>query len=176
LLIEQSSFRPQPPEVFFGPTSKVKGVKTMLEDNKNLVRRVYEECWNKGKLDAVDEIYTKDCRFHDPVFPQLGPGAENMRKHIQMCRAAFPDLRFTVDDLIAERDEVVVHWTAKGTQQGQFLGVAPTNRSASVSGTSICRIKSGRIMEQFVDWNLLTLLEQLGAATAPKQTVGAAQR
>jgi steroid delta-isomerase-like uncharacterized protein len=145
----------------------------MLEDNKALVRRVYEECWSKGKLDSVEEIYTNDCKFHDPVFPQLGSGADSMRRHIQMCRIAFPDLRFTVDDVIAEKEEVVVHWTAKGTQQGQFLGVAPTNRNATVGGTSIFRIKSGKVNEQWVDWNVLTLLEQLGAATAPRQTVGA---
>jgi len=63
---------------------------------------------------------------------------------------------------------VVVHWTANGTHQGQFLGIAPTRRTASVSGTSIYRIKNQKFMEQFADWNLLTLLEQLGAATAPK--------
>ena len=85
-----------------------------------------------------------------------------------MCRNAFPDLRFTLDDMIAERDEVVVHWTARGTQQGQFLGIAPTRKTASVTGTSIYRIKNQRMVEQFADWNLLTLLEQLGAATAPK--------
>ena len=85
-----------------------------------------------------------------------------------MCRSAFPDLRFSLDDVIAERDEVVVHWTARGTQEGQFLGVAATRKNATVGGTSIYRIKSQRIVEQFVDWNALTLLEQLGAATAPK--------
>jgi steroid delta-isomerase-like uncharacterized protein len=147
----------------------------MLEDNKTLARKVYEECFTKGKLDLVDEIYSKDCAFHDPVFPQMGAGAESMRRHIQMCRNAFPDLRFTVNDIIAEKDEVVIHWTATGTQQGQFLGVQPTHRNASVTGTSICRIKNGKIFEQFADWNLLTMLEQLGAATAPRQTT-AAQR
>jgi predicted ester cyclase len=70
--------------------------------------------------------------------------------------------------MIAERDEVVVHWTANGTQQGQFLGIPPTRKTASVSGTSIYRIKNQKIVEQFADWNLLTLLEQLGAATAPR--------
>jgi predicted ester cyclase len=94
-----------------------------------------------------------------------------MRRHIQMYRNAFPDLRITLDDVIAEKEEVVVHWTAKGTQQGQFLGVAPTNRNATMTGTSICRLKSGKITEQWMDWNVLTLLEQLGAATAPRQAV-----
>src|SRR5258708_2058369 len=140
----------------------------MTEENKKLGRRVYEECWNKAMLEVVGDLYSKDCRFNDPVFPSLGPGVESMKRHIQMCRNAFPDLRFTVNDIIAENEEVVVHWTTQGTQQGQFLGLAPTHRRATVTGTSIYRIKNKKIVEQFSDWNLLTLLEQLGVSTTPK--------
>ena len=93
--------------------------------------------------------------------------------HIQMCRTAFPDLKFTVNDMIAENDEVVVHWTAQGTQQDNFLGLSPTHRKATVGGTSIFRIKNGKIAEQWSDWNLLTLLGQLGIATTPKLQVTA---
>jgi steroid delta-isomerase-like uncharacterized protein len=145
----------------------------MLDENKDLVRRLYEECWNRGKLDLVAQLYSKECKFHDAVFPSLAPGADSMRQHIQMCRTAFPDLTFNVDNIIAEKDEVVVHWTARGTQQGQFLGISPTNRNADVPGTSICKIRSGKIVEQWADWNLLTLLEKLGVTTAQKIAVGA---
>lgn len=145
----------------------------MLDDNKLIARRVYEDCWNKAMLDTVGDLYAKDSHFHDPVFPSLGPGVESMKRHIQMCRNAFPDLKFTVNDIIAERDEVVVHWTAQGTQQGQFLGLAPTHRRATVSGTSICRIKNNKIAEQWSDWNVLTLLDQLGVATTPKLSLAA---
>jgi steroid delta-isomerase-like uncharacterized protein len=139
-----------------------------LEQNKEIARRYYEECWNQGKVERADHLIAKDCRYHDPVFPSLTSGVESLKRHITMVRSGFPDLRFSLDDIIAERDEVVVHWTARGTQDGQFLGVAPTRKVASVSGTSIYRIKNQMIVEQFVDWNVLTLLEQLGAATAPK--------
>ena len=143
----------------------------ILDQNKELTRRFYEECWNQGKTERLDQYIAKDCRYRDPVFPSLAPGVESLKKHITMCRNAFPDLRFSLDDMIAERDEVVVHWTANGTQEGQFLGVAPTRKTATVGGTSIYRIKNQKIVEQAVDWNLLTLLEQLGAATAPKVQV-----
>ena len=143
----------------------------ILDQNKELTRRFYEECWNQGKTERVDQYVAKDCRHRDPVFPSLAPGVESLKRHITMCRNAFPDLRFSLDDLIAERDEVVVHWTANGTQEGQFLGVAPTRKTATVGGTSIYRIKNQKIVEQAADWNLLTLLEQLGAATAPKVQV-----
>jgi steroid delta-isomerase-like uncharacterized protein len=143
----------------------------MLDQNKDLARKYIEQCWNKGQMDAVDQLVSKDCRIHDPVFPSLSPGADSLKRHIQMCRTAFPDLKFTIDDIIAERDEVVVHWTARGTQQNPFLGVAPTHRAATVSGTSIYRIKNNMIVEQWADWNLMTLLDQLGVATTPRVTV-----
>jgi predicted ester cyclase len=68
--------------------------------------------------------------------------------------------------MIAERNEVVLHWTARGTHQGQFLGMAPTNKSATVTGTSIYKLEKDKIVEQWSDWNLLSLLEQLGLAKA----------
>jgi steroid delta-isomerase-like uncharacterized protein len=140
----------------------------ILDQNKELTRRFYEECWNQGQVDRLEQYVAKDCRYHDPAFPALKSGINDLESHITMSRKAFPDLRFSLDDMIAERDEVVVHWTANGTHQGQFLGVAPTRKRASVSGTSIYRIKNQKIVEQFADWNLLTLLEQLGAATVPR--------
>ena len=143
----------------------------MIEENKLIARKVYEECWNKAILDLVPDLFAKDCQFRDPVFPARAPGVESMKKHIQMCRHAFPDLKFQLTDIIAEKDEVVVHWTAQGTQQGQFLGLAPSHRKATVSGTSIYRIRNNKIVEQWADWNLLTLLDQLGVATTPKLQV-----
>jgi steroid delta-isomerase-like uncharacterized protein len=140
----------------------------ILDQNKELTRRFYDECWNQGQVERLEHYVAKDCRYHDPAFPSLKSGVNDLESHITMCRKAFPDLRLSLDDMIAERDEVVVHWTANGTHQGQFLGVAPTRKRASVSGTSIYRIKNQKIVEQFADWNLLTLLEQLGAATVPR--------
>lgn len=142
-----------------------------LDQNKQIARRYYEECWNQGKADRLSQLVSRDCRIHDPVFPNLVSGLDRLTDHLGMCRKAFPDLQFTIDDTIAERDEVVVHWTARGTQGGPFLGIPPTHKAASVSGTSIFRIQNQKISEQFIDWNLLTLLEQLGAATAPKVQV-----
>lgn len=99
----------------------------------------------------------------------MASGVDSLRRHIRMCRNAFPDLKYTIDDMIAERNEVVVHWTMRGTQRQSFLGMAPTHKTATISGTTINRIESGKIVEQWSDWNLLSLMEQLGLATAPKQ-------
>src|SRR6185295_6003536 len=65
----------------------------ILDQNKELTRRFYEECWNQGKTERVDQYVAKDCRYRDPVFPSLAPGLESLKRHITMCRSAFPDLR-----------------------------------------------------------------------------------
>src|SRR5258705_13623732 len=83
----------------------------IFDQNKEIARRFYEECWNQGKIDRADQFISKDCRYHNPAFPSLAPGVDSMKRHITMSRNAFPDLRFSLDDMIAERDEVVVHWT-----------------------------------------------------------------
>jgi steroid delta-isomerase-like uncharacterized protein len=143
--------------------------------NKELARRVMEECWNQGKMDVVRELFADDCRYHDPVFPSLTSGAENISRHIASCRGGFPDLNFTTDDMIAERNEVVIHWTGRGTHKGSFLGMTPTNRTCTVSGTSIFRIENGKVAETWSDWNLLSMLDQLGiSATNKADTIAAA--
>src|ERR1700733_8910018 len=141
---------------------------TQPRDNRQIVQRFMDECWNKGNLNAVSELVADDCRYHDPVFPSLTSGAENLKNHIQTCRNGFPDLMFTIDDTIAERNEVVEHWTATGTHKGQFLGMPPTNKKATVTGTSIFRIEGGKIVEEWANWNLMSMLEQLGLAMAPE--------
>ena len=144
-------------------------------DNKQIVQRFMDECWNRGNLNTVSELITDNCRYHDPVFPSLSFGTENIKNHIQACRGGFPDLMFTIDDTIAERDEVVMHWTATGTHNGQFLGMPPTNKKASVTGTSINRIEGSKIAEMWSNWNLMSLMEQLGIAMAPQTQSNAGQ-
>jgi steroid delta-isomerase-like uncharacterized protein len=136
-----------------------------IAQNKEIVRRFMDECWNKGDQQAMRDLIADKCRYHDPAFP----GVENLQQHIMTCRSGFPDLTFTTEDMLGERNEVVVHWTVRGTQRGPFLGVQPTNRACTVSGTSITRVEGGKIVENWADWNVLTLMQQLGvAAAAPR--------
>jgi steroid delta-isomerase-like uncharacterized protein len=132
--------------------------------NKEIARRFIEECWNNGDKAAMRDVIADKCRYHDPVFP----GVDNVEQHIASCRSAFPDLRFTIEDMIGERNEVVVHWTVRGTHKGPFLGVQPTNRPCTVSGTSISRMEGGKVVEHWADWNVMTLMEQLGVSAPPK--------
>jgi steroid delta-isomerase-like uncharacterized protein len=140
-------------------------------ENKQIALRFMEECWNKGDQNAMRDLIADNCRYHDPAFP----GVQNLPQHIASCRSGFPDLRFTIEDVIGERDEVVVHWTARGTHTGPFLGMQPTNRSCNVSGTSIYRMDGGKIVEHWADWNVMTLMEQLGVSAPTKAEEKASQ-
>jgi steroid delta-isomerase-like uncharacterized protein len=140
---------------------------TKVTGNKQVAQRFMEECWSKGNLKAISEFVTANCLYHDPVFPHLVAGVDSIRDHIANCRRGFPDIRITIDDTIAEGNEVVHHWTITGTHRGQFLGLPPTNKKATLSGTSIFRIRNAKIVEQWSDWNLMSLMEQLGVASAP---------
>jgi steroid delta-isomerase-like uncharacterized protein len=144
------------------------------EQNKQVVHRFVEECWNQGNLNKASEFLADEVRFHDPVFPNLNPGIQNIRNHIEQCRKAFPDLNLTVDDTIAERDEVVLHWRASGTHKGQFLGMQPTQRKVTVDGTSIFRLEGSKIAESHANWNLATMMMQLGVIQVPKEAMSGA--
>lgn len=140
-----------------------------ISANKEIVCRYMEDCWNLGKLDELRELVADSCAHHDAVFPSLQPGTNNLRRHIATCRNGFPDLKFTIDTSIGERNEVVIHWTVTGTHKGYFLGIPPTNRQATLTGTSIYRLEGGRIVEGWSDWNLMSMMQQLGvAAPSPK--------
>ena len=139
-------------------------------DNKQIVQRYMEDCWNQGKLNVVGELMAENVRIHDPVFPNLTSGAKNKRDQIEQCRRAFPYLKFTIDDTVGERNEVVIHWSARGTHKGDFLGMHATNRKATITGSSIYRLEGQKIVEEWAHWNLMSMIEQLGVATAPHET------
>ena len=139
---------------------------TVLEGNKRIALRFIEECWNTGSLVKVPEFCAAHCRFHDPAFPHMVAGVDSMQHHIERSRRAFPDMKFTIDDIIAEGNEVVLHWTLTGTHRDEFMGMPATNNSASIPGTSIYRFEEGKIVEEWANWNLMSLVEQLGLRAA----------
>ena len=122
------------------------------ETNKAIVRRLWEEVWNQGNLSVCDEIFDADYAAHEKGFAPV-------------LRAAFPDLHFTVEDMIAEDDKVVTRHTMTGTHQGEFMGVAATGKPVRVTGIWIHRLADGRIVEgrEWGEWDALGMMKQLGA-------------
>ena len=135
----------------------------MSEENKALVRRYFEEIWDKGNLDLIDELFTTNFVRHGPTATEGEVrGLEGFKGPVSMYHTALPDLRVPVEDLISEGDMVVTRWTARGTHQGELMGNAPTGNPASVTGILIDRISGGKIEEEWVDYDTLHLMQQIG--------------
>src|SRR6516164_8707900 len=127
----------------------------MSEKNKAVVRRLFEEVWNKGDLGVADECFAATYTHHDPSTPDFGHGPEGEKKRATLYRAAFPDLRLMLEDLITEGETVVVRWSCRGIHTGELGGIAPTGKEISVTGISIARFADGKMVEGWINWDAL---------------------
>ena len=150
----------------------------MSEQNKAIVRRLFEELWNKGNLSVADQLFSPNYAHHDPSTPDFGLGPESERKRATLYRTAFPDLRLTIEDIISDGDTVMARWSFHGTHKGDLNGIAPTGKQFTISGVTIARFVNGKLSEGFVNWDALGLMQQLGVVpqfAAKDQTVAKAQ-
>jgi len=131
-----------------------------VEENKAIARRIFEEVWNQGKLDVIDEIF--DVNYVSHGFGELPPGPEGFKQFVSIYRTAFPDTHFIIEDQIAEGDKVVTRWIVRATHKGELMGIPPTGKQVVVTGTGIFRISGGKVVEQWVNWDALGMMQQLG--------------
>jgi steroid delta-isomerase-like uncharacterized protein len=129
------------------------------EDNKAHVRRGFEAV-NQKNLAVFDELLTPDVVFHNASTTM--EGLEAYKQFLSMYMTAFPDLHFTIEDMIAEGDTVVARFTTRGTHQGNLMGIPPTGKQMSGTGMFIDRIVNGKAVEQWFNTDDLGLLQQLG--------------
>jgi steroid delta-isomerase-like uncharacterized protein len=124
--------------------------------------------FNAHDAEAIGRMVTDDFVRHDPNSPEVhGPDGE--RQLVAMYAQAFPDLQFTIEDLVAAGDRVVVRLMARGTHQGELLGIPPTGRPVSIAAIEIYRLEGNRIAEQWVASDALGMLQQLGVVPVPGQ-------
>jgi SnoaL-like polyketide cyclase len=138
----------------------------MSTDNKQIVRRLFNDLWNKGNLGVADEILASSYVRHDPASPDFGTGPEAEKQLVTLYRSAFPDTVLTIDQMIDADKYVTTRYTASGTHRGELRGIKPTNRAVKVEGVIISRISRGRIAESWVVWDALGLTQQLGVVPA----------
>lgn len=132
-------------------------------NNKALVRRIWEEIWNLGALDVVDEVISGEYLGYIPAMPEPVHGTEGFKQLILMYRTGYPDVHVSVDDLIAEGDRVVARWTSRGINTGDLMGMPATGREVTVAGISIFRIENGKVAEEWEGFDTLGMMRQLGA-------------
>ena len=131
------------------------------EELKTRSNAFVEEVFNRGKVLALDDLFTPDAVIHDPGLELRGTVA--MRSGLRSLLAAFPDLHITVEDQIAEGDEVALRYRGEGTHRGEWRGIAPTGKQIRYTGILIQRFEGDKIAEFWAQPDLLGLLQQLGA-------------
>ena len=136
-----------------------------VEQNKRVVRRVFDEVVNQGRFDVIPEIYSPTVVDHDPL-PGTADGLEGIRESIGGLREAFPDLAVTIEDISAHGDYVVVHNTWSGTQTGRLLGLPATGRRVSFDGIVLWRLEDGLIAERWGMVDTAGMLRQAGHRAA----------
>ena len=132
------------------------------EESKALVRRQEEELFGRGNLELADEIYAPDYVGHDPSNPEDVRGLQAAKRAAADYRRAFPDLRVSVEDLIAEGDRVAARLRFRGTHLGEMDGIAPTGKRVECTGIVISRVEGGRIAEDWANFDDLIMMRQLG--------------
>jgi steroid delta-isomerase-like uncharacterized protein len=135
-----------------------------VPENKELVRRFYEEVWDRGNVEFAYEVFAEDYVRNDVRASQALPGPAGMAKLAGDFRRAFPDVRWRVDIVLGEDDFVAARWTATGTHTGVWGAVEPTGKAATFSGVNIYRFgPDGKVAEIWNHRDDLGLMEQLGA-------------
>jgi predicted ester cyclase len=134
----------------------------MSDDNKRLARRALEEIYAKGDLQLVDDLVHPDFADHDPAHPDQPTGPESVRETVRNLHGMFSELRFEIEDELAEGDRVVQRVTMSGRHTGQLMGREPTDRTFVVRHVNIWRIADGKIADHWGSRDDLGLLNQLG--------------
>ena len=135
------------------------------EQNKSIVHRWVEEGWNKHNVALIDQLYSPAYYQHE-TGPETVNSSEALKQFVSGYLSAFPDLQFTIDDLVAEGDRVVWRFVASGVNSGPFMGGPATGKPVAVAGIIIFRLENSRIAEGWLNLDMLGLLQQLGLIPA----------
>jgi steroid delta-isomerase-like uncharacterized protein len=137
----------------------------MATDNREKSRRIFEEVWNQRKVEQIDELVATDYVHHD-VLSSDQKGVEAYKQFVDLYLNAFPDIRFNIEDEVSDGDTVVIRWAVTGTHNGDLPGLRRTGRPISVTGITIARLRDGKFVESWNNWDALGMMQQLGAVPA----------
>jgi steroid delta-isomerase-like uncharacterized protein len=133
------------------------------QDAAALLRRWFDEIWNQGRIETVDELLAEDAVMWGIGRPdQSSRGGAEFKEFYHRQRSATPDVKITLDQVVQEGDTAFARWTATMTHTGEGLGVAPTNQTITLSGMSACRVSNGKIVEGWNSWDQVGMARQLG--------------
>ena len=133
----------------------------MATGNKEIVRRALEDSWQDPGV--FDELISSDYVGHDPALPEPIRGPQGAKDNFKQYSDAFEGAQITVVDQIAEGDAVATRWEGRGRHTGELMGVPPTGKEIVVEGLNLTRLRDGKIVEEWSNWDTLGMLQQVGA-------------
>ncbi len=139
-----------------------------MSEHEQLVQRFYEEVVNAGDVGKIDELVSEDFVEHEE-FPGISQDREGVKDFFRLLRSGFPDVHFTAEDVISEGELAAARFTMTGTHEGEFMGVPSTGKQVTVSGIDILRVRDGKCVEHWGQFDAMGLLQQLGALPAPAE-------
>ena len=141
----------------------------MSDQNENLLHRWFEEVWNKGREDAIDEML--DCEAIAHGLTDAGGkelcGPEGFKPFFRSFRAAFPDIHVVIEDTVAAGDKIAARCVVRGSHTGEGVGIAPTERGVEFSGMCMVHVKDGKIAAAWNNFDFMTMFQQLGVMQVP---------
>lgn len=137
------------------------------DEMKELIRRLNKEVFREGNLEAIDELYAEDYVEHNPAMPQEIRGPDEVREKVMMFDSAFSDASGSTEDIIVEGDKVADRHRFSATHSGEFMGIEPTGNEVDIEGIAIHRIKEGKIVEGWIQGDIMGMMEQLGVTESP---------
>jgi steroid delta-isomerase-like uncharacterized protein len=148
--------------IFFTGTSCSNRSALLEAQNKQIIGRYYNEGWNKGNLETLNEILSTDYINHTPSTPNPPPGPEGLKPIVKAIRRGFPDLHYEIMDIIATDERVVARVVMTGTQTDSLFNMPPSGKRVEVNQINIEKIKDGKIVEHWRVTDELSMMKQLG--------------
>jgi steroid delta-isomerase-like uncharacterized protein len=135
------------------------------ETNKATCRAFLEKVYKEGRVDFIHEVVASDAVDHElePYSLTYMTTPQMIASFVEIYSQAFPDLQVEIEDMMAEEDRVATRWRMRGTHTGPLLGIDASGRSINVSGLRIDRFAKGKVVETWGSWDVLGMLEQIGA-------------
>ena len=147
-----------------------------LEQNKQIVQRIFDEFWRAGKTNVLDQLLATDITNHE-LSKEPVSGRDAYKQWANGFRQAtatgFPDLRIDLDALVAEGDLVTKRWTFRGTHTGEYMGLPTSGKPVVMAGITIYRVQDGQVRETWWNYDALGMMQQMGAIPAQAEHAGA---
>ena len=171
-LMQQLGVMPPTREDYtWGAPSEITGAPSDPQANTALVLYVVEKFWNQKNVNVLGETHSPDSIAHNPIIPGQPLPFDFYKQVCLIYISAFPDMKATTEDIIAEGDKVVIRWTATGTHQGELMGIPASGRQVTWTGMTIYRFANGKIVENWWVYDALGMMQQITAQTIPEGLV-----